>query len=367
MSSTDDTNGNGGLTGDGQSTPEGQALMAGGDDYVLPFQTVRSDMTGRIVRLGPSIDAILSRHDYPDTVSETLGQALALTAMLGAALKISGRLTLQTKSDGALDLLVVNYDTPGHLRGYASFDAEKLTSEAADDTTTAAGASSSSPGSASTTAENPIFGNGYLAMTIDPGGEMDRYQGIVALENESLSSAALTYFRQSEQLPTFIRLAVARVFEPAGTTETETGTEDDASKSGRWSWRAGGLMLQHVANAGGVSAPEVDGDPLPLSGEDDEDWRRTQMLAATVEDHELTDPNLSAEQLLYRLFHEEGVRVQAPLNVLDQCKCSRERVTGFLDRFAAEGIDDLREPDGAITVTCEFCNAKYRFEKDEIG
>ncbi|MEQ8824340.1 MAG: Hsp33 family molecular chaperone [Filomicrobium sp.] len=367
MAEAEDNNGasqtQNGKTDLANGNPEAQIA---GDDAVLPFQTVRSGMAGRIVKLGPSLDQILSRHDYPDPVSETLGQALTLTSMLGAALKINGRLTLQTKSDGALDLLVVNYDTPGHLRGYASFDGEKLPKDTSTAGPNSAGASASSPTAAP---DKQILGDGYLALTIDPGGDMDRYQGIVALESESLSSAALTYFRQSEQLPTFIRLAVARVFEPdkSANGSNEPNDETASEPQGRWTWRAGGLMLQHVASTGGTAAPEQEGEALPLSGEDDEDWRRTHMLASTVEDHELTDPDLPAEDLLYRLFHEEGVRVQTPHRVQDQCKCSRERVTGFLDRFAAEGIDDLREPDGAIVVTCEFCNEKYRFEKDEIG
>lgn len=364
MVDPDDKNADNGIESGEETppTPEIHPALIAEDDYVLPFRTIRSNMTGRIVRLGPSLDAILSRHNYPDAVSETLGQALALTAMLGTALKINGRLTLQTKSNGALDLLVVNYDTPGHLRAYANFDAERIKQDLPTDAPTAAGASSTSPAA---TPETKILGQGHLALTIDPGGDMDRYQGIVALENETLSSAALTYFRQSEQLPTFIRLAVARVFEPA--KNATDSTETDAEKSGRWTWRAGGLMLQHIAKSGGLAEPEQDGEPLPLTGEEDEDWRRTQMLAATVEDHELTDPNLTSAELLYRLFHEEGVRVQNPQSVFDKCRCSRERVTGFLERFAADGLEDLREPDGTITVTCEFCNEKYHFEKDEIG
>ncbi|MBU1211602.1 MAG: Hsp33 family molecular chaperone [Alphaproteobacteria bacterium] len=311
-----------------------------GDDIVIPFQTVRSNISGRIVRLGPSLDHILSRHDYPEAVGEVLGQALALTSLLGSALKFEGRLILQTKTDGAIDLLVANYDTPGHLRGYASFDAARIPQTAAAD-----------PGDTAA-----VLGSGHLAMTIDPGGDMERYQGIVAIDNETLSSAALTYFRQSEQLPTFLRLAVARVYQPG-----EPGASGD-----KWSWRAGGLLLQHIAHAGGSRSGEIEGEPLPLSGEDDDDWLRTEILAATVEDHELIDPGLSPERLLYRLFHEEGVRVQEASPLRDHCRCSRERVTGFLTQFAATGLDDLREDDGAITVTCEFCNEKYRYEPDEF-
>lgn len=318
--------------GNGTATP--------GDDIVIPFQTVRSNISGRIVRLGASLDHILSRHDYPDAVGEVLGQALALTSLLGSALKFEGRLILQTKTDGPLDLLVANFDTPGHLRGYASFDAARIPPT-----------SGAAPSESAT-----MLGTGHLAMTIDPGGDMDRYQGIVAIEKETLSSAAQTYFRQSEQLPTFLRLAVARVYQPG-----EPGASGD-----KWSWRAGGLLLQHIAHTGGTQSDEFEGEPLPLSGEDDDDWRRTEILAATVEDHELTDPGLTPERLLFRLFHEEGVRVQEARPLSDHCRCSRERVTGFLSQFAATGLDDLREDDGAITVTCEFCNEKYRYEADEF-
>jgi len=312
------------------------------DDIVMPFQTLRSNISGRIVRLGPGLNAILDRHSYPDSVSHVLGEALALVSLLGSAMKFDGRLILQTKSDGPLDLLVVNYDMPGNLRGYASFDAARVSASAGSDGDQASG----------------LLGAGHLAMTIDPGGDMDRYQGIVAIENEPLASAALTYFRQSEQLPTFLRLAVARVYHPA--------TADSDGKD-RWTWRAGGLLLQHIAHAGGTRTEELEGEPLPLGGEDDDEWRRTEMLAATVEDHELTDPGLSPENLLYRLFHEEGVRVQTAHALSDSCRCSRERVTGFLSQFAAAGLEDLREEDGTITVTCEFCNQRYRYEADELG
>lgn len=333
-------------TASGNSSGDnGNGAAAPTDDFVLPFQTVRSNISGRIIRLGPSLNSILSRHEYPEAVSEALGQAVALTSLLGTTLKFDGRLILQTKTDGSLDMLVVNYDTPGHLRGYANFDAERLQADLDAHKSQAAGCRESS--------QPAVLGSGLLAMTIDPGSDMDRYQGIVALESETLTSAALNYFRQSEQLPTFLRLAVARVYEP--------GKGDNA-----WTWRAGGLLLQHIAHSGGTPQVENEGDPLPLAGEDDEDWRRTEILAATVEDHELIDPNLTPQRLLYRLFHEEGVRVQGPHRLIDHCRCSRDRVTGFLSQFAADGLDDLREPDGAITVTCEFCSESYRFEPGEV-
>ena len=178
---------------------ENRQLAMPADDLLLPFQTVRSGVRGRIVRLGPVVDTILSRHAYPEPVSHALGEALALAAMLGAALKMDGKFILQTKTDGALDFLVADYETPGKVRGYASFDK-------ADPTL----ADAKGRGN-----QGALLGSGHVAMTIDPGGDMDRYQGIVALEREPLVDAAHTYFRQSEQLPTFIRLAVARHYGPS--------------------------------------------------------------------------------------------------------------------------------------------------------
>lgn len=310
------------------------------DDFVLPFNTVRSAMMGRIVRLGSVANTILSRHDYPLPVSELLGQALALTAMLGASLKFDGNLTVQSHTDGPVGLFVANYESPGLLRAYASFDAARIAAHEAAE------------GSAGT---DDLIGHGHLALTIDPGGRMDRYQGIVAVDGGGLAAAAHGYFRQSEQLPTFVRLAVARHRIPA----TE-GAPDG------WQWRAGGLIVQHVSPVGG-KPPVEDEAGNALIGEEDDDWRRVEMLASTVEDHELLDPLLSPERLLYRLFHEEGVRVVpgTPLDVF--CRCSRERVASFLQTFEGDDISDLRDEEGNIVVTCEFCNTAYRFDQDRQG
>ena len=199
------------------------------DDIVLPFRTVRSGVIGRLVRLGPAVDEILSHHAAPNAVSQTLGEAVALTALLGTALKIDGKLTLQTKTDGLLDFLVVSYEPPGRLRAYARYDKKRV---GADDDI----------------AQGELIGSGHLAITIDPGEEMERYQGIVALTGEGLGEAALTYFHQSEQLPSFVRLAVARHY-----------TAGEKGAPGRWQWRAGGLMIQHLARTGGTE-PALDED-----------------------------------------------------------------------------------------------------------
>jgi molecular chaperone Hsp33 len=312
-----------------------RSLSLPDDDLVLPFRTVRSDVVGRVIRLGTAVDTVLSRHAYPEPVSHVLGEALALTAMLGSALKVQAKLILQTKTDGALDLLVADFVAPGKVRGYASFDK-----------TDAGLAGTKGRGD-----QGVLLGKGHLAMTIDPGGGKDRYQGIVPLDGGPLIEAAHTYFRQSEQIPTFISLAVARHYGAAHGDSKPT-----------WQWRAGGLMLQQLPREGGKREKTA-------SSEDDEaeNWNRARYLAATVEDHELLDPMLSPERLLYRLFHEEGVRVTPPTPLAAECRCSRERIHGYLSRFGPEELRDMREPDGGVTVTCEFCSRKYRFSAADIG
>ena len=310
---------------------------AAGDDLVLPFRTVKSDVIGRVVRLGPVVHSILTRHAYPEPVSHALGEALTLTAMLGSALKTGAKLILQTKTDGPLDFLVADFEEPGKVRGYANFD-------------------KSDAGLAGTKGrgdQGAMLGAGHLAMTIDPGGGRDRYQGIVAVEREPLLAAAHEYFLRSEQLPTFIRLAVARHYGPA-----------EGGGPRAWHWRAGGLMIQQLPREGGTRRPE-DEPAASAEDDDDENWNRARHLAATVEDHELTDPLLAPERLLYRLFHEEGVRVVPATGVAEACRCSRERIELYLQRFGAEELADLREPDGSLKVTCEFCSRKYRFEPGE--
>lgn len=289
------------------------------DDLILPFQADQAEVVGRLVKLGPTVDTILSRHDYPEAVSQLLGEAVALTALLGAALKFEGKFILQASTDGPVDLLVADYQVPGGLRGYARFSPERL---------------------AELGPEGRLLGEGHLAMTIDRGAETERYQGVVPLEGETLTEAADTYFRQSEQLPTFIRLAVARHYR-AGT-------------SGAWTWRAGGLLVQKLTREGGrASASDA--------AFEEEDWTRARALAETVEDHELLDPLLPPDRLLYRLFHEEQVRAYRAIPLESYCSCSRERVEELLRRFSAEDLADM-VVDGEVWVTCEFCNSRYSFD-----
>ena len=305
------------------------------NDYVLPFQLETSGARGRLIRLGPVVDEILSRHAYPEPVLLLLGEAVTLTAMLGAALKFNGKFILQTQSNGPVSFLVVHYSSPGHVRGYVSYNRDDL------------GATVNGGG-----APKQLLGEGHLAMTIDPGAGMERYQGIVGLAGKTLVDAAHEYFHQSEQIPTFIRIAVARQF-----------TAGEGANPGKWAWRAGGLMVQKLGQEGGRQESE-DLSPLVAGSVDDDGWRRAQALAATVEDHELLDPTLAPERLLYRLFHEEKVRAFQATPLDAQCNCSRERVETMLNQFSPAELDGMAEND-VITVTCEFCNTPYRFEADQ--
>ncbi len=292
-------------------------LIIPGDDLVLPFQAEQADVLGRLVKLGPTVDTILSRHDYPEPVSRLLGEAVALTAMLGTSLKSEGKFILQASTDGPVDLLVADYQVAGGLRGYARFSAEQV---------------------AAARVGARLLGEGHLAMTIDRGAETERYQGIVPLEGRSLTEAADTYFRQSEQLPTFIRLAVARHYRQGKGT----------------AWRAGGLLVQKLTREGGRSGTRA-------KAFEEEDWTRARALAETVEDHELLDPTLPPDRLLYRLFHEEQVRAYRAIPLETYCSCSRPRVEELLRRFSPEDLADM-VVDGEVWVTCEFCNARYRFD-----
>jgi len=312
------------------SSTEPIELVIPDDDLILPFQADQADVFGRLVKLGPVVDTILSRHDYPEPVSRLLGEAVALTALLGAALKFEGKFILQASTDGPVDLLVADYQVPGQLRGYARFSAERVAELEDSDHDL-----------------SELLGQGHLAMTIDRGADTERYQGVVPLEGESLTEAADSYFRQSEQLPTFIRLAVAKHYR--GGQGGERG----------WTWRAGGLLVQKLTSEGGHGGA---GDTTLA----EEDWMRAKLLAETVEDHELLDPLLPADRLLYRLFHEEQVRAYRAVALETYCSCSRDRVEELLKRFSSEDLKDM-VVDGEVWVTCEFCNSRYRFDAESFA
>lgn len=314
------------------------------DDRALPFQVEGLDVRGRVVTLGPSIDTILQRHDFPVPVKRVVAEAAVLASLLATSLKDVGRFILQTQTDGPVSLIVVDVRTPGQIRATASFNAAAVEQAAAE-----------GPVDSSL-----LLGSGTLAMTVEQGQAQQRYQGYVPLHDETLEAAAHTYFRQSEQIPTRIRLAVAEMFD-----------RDEAGAT-RQTWRAGGIIGQFLPAAGervrhrDLPAGDIpEGLELVDEPEDDDAWVEAQALIDTVEDHELTDPSIVAERLLYRLFHERGVRVFEPMSLHERCSCSRERIAQVLAQMDAEGIEEATI-DGVIEVRCEFCGTHYDFDPADV-
>ena len=309
------------------------------DDAVLPFEVDSLDLRGRLSRLGPALDEILTKHDYPAPVGKLLGEAIVLATLLGSALKFDGRFLLQTQTDGPVSFLIVDFQAPDRLRAYARYDAGRL-KDGQD--------------------SGALLGKGHLAMTIDQGPDMSRYQGLVALDGGNLEDAAHEYFLRSEQIPTRVRLAVG---------EEWRGGAGDGPKH---RWRAGGMLLQFLPKAPErARQPDLHPGDAPEGVithevEEDDAWVEGQSLIGTVEDVELIDPDLSGERLLYRLFHERGVRVFAPLPMRAQCSCSRDAVSAMLKNFAPQDRADMVK-DGKVVVTCEFCSSVYEFTPDEAG
>jgi molecular chaperone Hsp33 len=299
-------------------------------DSVMPFDVKPLAVRGRIVRLGAVIDDILQRHDYPPEVSALLAEAIALTAMLGATLKFDGKFILQTKTDGPVDMIVADFVSPGGVRGYARFNRERLSA-------------------LTTPTQQDLLGHGYLAMTVDQGSEMERYQGIVPLDGTSLADAAHIYFKQSEQIPTRLRLVSGPLL-----ARGEKTTH----------WRSGAIMVQHLPAEGGIAPLAFPSGDNP-AGEDevpeDDNWVKAKLLLDTVEHHELLDPTLTTEELLYRLYHEDGVTVYPATDIVRHCTCSAAAVETMLRNFSADDRADMVK-NGEIKVICEFCSSEYRFD-----
>jgi len=287
------------------------------DDIVQPFQIDASALRGRLVRLGGLLDEILGKHAYPAPVAQMLGETIVLAVTLSAMLKYDGIFTLQTKGDGPVGLMVADVTSTGDIRGYAQFDADRLPD-----------------GTGGTVPD--LLGKGYLAFTVDQGDHTERYQGIVELTGDTMTECAQHYFRQSEQLDTGLKLAVAR--------------------GGDGHWRAGTLMVQRL--------PGDEAEPVQGSDVED-DWRRAMVLMTTATAAELLDPGLRANDLLYRLFHEDGVRVYAPVPLRAACRCSRERVETVLRSLPQADVEHLKV-DGRVEATCEFCNTTYSFDEADL-
>ncbi len=289
---------------------------------VTPFYLPGRPVRGRLVRLGPLADALLTRHENHPVVTALSGQALALAAALATALKFRGSFSLQAKGDGPVPMLLADCTESGALRGYARATPERLQAVLTE---------SDAPST------RTLLGEGYLAFTVDQGGEQERHQGIVAIEGDSLADMALHYFETSEQIRCFVHLACAR---------TDAG------------WRAGALILERVAGEGGID-PDMD------TAAQDEAWRTATALAATLRDAELLDDALPAERLLYNLFGMEGIAADRNRALAYGCRCSRARLSGILEGFSTDDLDHMAVG-GDIVMTCEFCNLDFRFGRDEV-
>ncbi|HTU12328.1 MAG TPA: Hsp33 family molecular chaperone HslO [Allosphingosinicella sp.] len=304
------------------ASPNQQPIAAAASlDTAIGFSIPSRHARGRLVRLGPALEEVLSAHAYPAPIAHVLGEALVLTALLGATLKdAGGQLTLQAQTEsGIVDLLVADYKG-GELRGYVRFDAERLAAEPAGHLPL-----------------ETLFGKGYLAITFDQAASNERYQGIVPLEGESLADAAEHYFCQSEQLPSLVRIAVG--------------------DSGRI---AGGILLQHLPEG-------EEGRERLHTRLDHPEWDHVRILGETVRAGELTDPALPLEDLLWRLFHdEEEVRLLSATPLVRACRCNEAHIRSVLARFPADERAAMADEDGMIGVDCEFCSTVYRIPLAEL-
>lgn len=289
-------------------------------DYLIPFLRQEAGARGRLVRLGPVADTILSRYDYPAPVARLLGELLLVASMLAANLKQEGIFTIQLRGNGPVPLIVVDAVYGGELRGFADVKPDAIID--AEKTYTPA---------------ELVGSDGYLAITLDPGPGMQRYQGVVALEGDTITDAFINYFTYSQQAEVQFNLALEK-------------------RAGRWV--AGGFMLERIPGEGGIETSPTE--------DQEENWRTTLALSNTLKTEELLDPLLEGETLLYRLFHEDGVLVYPPQPLKTGCRCSRERILNMLTGMPLTDRADM-VVDGEITVHCQFCNQTERFSPQDVG
>ena len=292
-------------------------------DVALGVTIPARNARGRLARLGPLLDSILADHGYPPVIERLLAEALLLTALLGAMLKEpGGQITLQAQTEnGIVDLLVCDY-LGGELRGYVKHDPDRL-AEAGPNPSLFA-----------------LFGKGYLAITFDHPVSDERYQGIVPLEGESLAKAAESFFAQSEQIPSIVRLAA------------------DKRADG---WSAGGLLFQHLPEG-------EEGRDRLHTRLDHPDWPHVAILAGSVKAEELTDVELPLDDVAWRLFHDEAeVRTLEPLPLGRGCRCDPDYVRSVIARFPADEREDMVGDDGFIRVDCEFCSSSFAFAPAELN
>jgi molecular chaperone Hsp33 len=319
-------------------------------DLVQPFLLESSGIRGDLVRLDAVAGHIVTRHAYPGPLAALLVEMLTLTAMLSSMMKYDGVFSLQTSGDGPVRLMVSDMTSMGHLRGYAGFDAERLAAavEAAAVEAAAVGAAAVDAAAGDVAAGDvaagdvaagdvaagvvKLLGKGHLAYTVDQGPDMERYQGIVALSGTTLADCLQHYFLQSEQIQTGLIVT-------------------SGNAGGRW--RAAGLILQRL--------PEESAGRAAAAAPDDDAWRRAMVLQASCTEAELLDPDLPVNDLLYRLFHQEGVRVFQRRPLVARCRCARTRLEETLQSLPRVEIEDLKV-DGEVVVTCEYCNRCYHFD-----
>jgi molecular chaperone Hsp33 len=293
-----------------------------GTDVALGVTIPARHARGRLARIGPVLDEVLANHNYPPVIEILLAEALVLTALLGSLLKDpTGQTTLQAQTEnGIVDLLVCDY-LGGELRGYVRHDAERLVEAGPQPSLFA------------------LFGKGYLAITFDQPATDERYQGIVPLEGTSLADAAQSYFTQSEQIPSIVRLAAVK-------------REDG--------WSAGGLLFQHLPEG-------EEGRDRLHTRLDHPDWPHVAILAGSVKVDELTDPGLPLDDLVWRLFHEEDeVRTLEPLRLTKGCRCNPDYVRSVIARFPADERAAMVGEDGLIRVDCAFCSLSFPIALDEV-
>lgn len=293
-------------------------------DTVVPFLLNLSQIRGRVAKLGPSVDHILSQHHYPVAVSHLLGEMLTVAALLGTMLKQRGSITIQAQGEGPINFLVVDCTHDGKLRGYANI------AKGAKFKGIKAGAPL-----------NVMLGKGHLAITMDYAQGNQRYQGIVSLDHPGITDCVKAYFYQSEQINTILKLIIGR-------RKTE----------GKLRWYAGGILAQHL--------PEEGGHSRRAQNFHNEKWENADVFIESVTDAELLDPKLGSDQLLYRLFHQDGVWVYDPVHLVDECRCSRKRIERFLVNMSEEDIKASMKK-GKIEVTCEFCGKTERFTAKDVA
>ncbi len=304
-----------------------------GDDIVTVFQLEGRPVRGRVVRLGATADAILSSHDYPASVARLVGEAAMIATLIGDSLKFDGKLIVQAsgpgsqgrqvEGEGAVAFVVADFVPGEGVRGYAKYEPDRV--------------KMLEKVHGGPVGAQMLLGGGHFAMTVDPGPGMERYQGVTPIKGESLADSAEHYFKQSEQVPSRLKLAVGR----------------QMVEGGAHVWRAGGALIQRIAS------DETRGDTQA-------DFDHARALFDTIDADELIDPNITSGRLLFRLFHEEGVRIEESRPAPRRCACEQDRLARLLARFPSDDREHMSDEAGRVAMTCEYCNIEWTFSAEEI-